>query len=236
MTHHPATEIPPHLPPVELISVHVPKSAGTTFSHILARQYGVGLYMDYGHEPIHPALAKKDPEIWRREQAEKAALLPAPTRVIHGHFWAGKYDQIFPGAKKITWLREPVQRLISHYFYFKSHPDLPHPINHRLHEQNLSLLDFARLPALQNVLTRRWLRDTPLSAFDFVGVQEHFAADLAALQRDLGWNPVEITRENPTLHEEYERARADAAAFAELEELNRADLELYRAALALRPR
>ena len=221
---------------VELISVHVPKSAGTSFAHVLAQQYPDGLFMDYRHEPMHPHFLGRDMDLWREEQALRAVELPARIRVIHGHFWAGKYDAIFPEAKKVTWLREPVRRLVSHYYYFKSKPSLPnpHPLHRKLHEKNLSLAEFARLPAMQNIMTTRWLRDTPLKAFDFVGVQEHFAEDLADLAGRLDWKAVTIPGANRTVHEDYNISKIDADTLKELESLNADDIRLYREALALR--
>lgn len=226
------------LPPVELVSIHVPKSAGTAFAHVLAQQYRSRFFMDYGPGPMHPDGLGQDMKTWRREQKRKAREMPPETRAVHGHFWAGKYDRIFPRAKKIVWLRDPVRRLVSHYYYFKSKPSLPHPhgTHRKVHEENLSLIDFARLPEMHNFITRRWLRDVPLSDFDFVGIQEHFDEDVGLLAQKLGWNGVKIPKENRTQHPEYQREKLDAATLKEIEVLNGADVELYRQALALRGR
>jgi hypothetical protein len=227
----------PNLPPVELISVHISKCAGITFGQILAKHYPTSLFMDYERgRPLHPDFVPQDLKTWRSEQASKAAELPAGTRAIHGHFWAGKYDPIFPRAKKIVWLRDPVRRLTSQYYYMRARPSWPYPNAEYalVHEKKLSLIDFARLPAVQNVVTTRWLRDTPLSTFDFVGIQEHLAEDVAWLGRKLGWKRVTVPWENRTVHPEYEFAKIDPATLKEIERLNAADVELYREALASR--
>jgi hypothetical protein len=228
----------PRLPAVELVSVHVPKSAGTAFAHVLAQQYGPGFFMDYQRGPIHPDLLGQSMKTWRAAQKKKARQLPPETRAVHGHFWAGKYDSIFPRAKKIVWLRDPVRRLVSHYYYFKSKPSLPHPHpRHRqLHEKNLSLLEFARLPEMQNFITGRWLKDVPLDEFDFVGIQEFFVEDVAILAQTLGWRSVNVPTQNRTVHPEYEWEKLDPATLQEIESLNGVDVELYRQALALRGR
>jgi hypothetical protein len=224
------------LPPVELVSVHLPKSAGTAFAYVLAQQYGRGLFMDYGSGRLHPDALGQDMKSWQAEQVRKARQMPRYARVVHGHFWAGKYDSVFPRAKKIVWLRDPVRRIVSNYYYFKSRPSLPHPnvIHRQVHEQNLSLIEFARLSEMQNSITRRWLRDNPLSGFDFVGIQEDFAEDIARLGRILGWKSVTVPTENRTQHPEYKRETLDVATLQEIKNLNAADVELYRQALALR--
>ncbi len=91
---------------VEIISVHVPKTAGTTFKKVLQQIYtDQEIFFDYPHRgPLHNKMLAKD---------------SANVRVIHGHFPANKYELKFPKARKIIWLRNPIIRLISHYFLEK---------------------------------------------------------------------------------------------------------------------
>src|SRR6185503_7841164 len=109
---------------------------------------------------------------WKEEQDCKPA--PAGARAIHGHFWAGKYDRQAPDARRITWLRHPIKRLLSHYYFWMSKPELPHSLHRYVVQNNLSLLEFAELPQARNLVHDTFLRGRSLDEFEFVGIQEHF--------------------------------------------------------------
>ncbi|MGB3513307.1 MAG: sulfotransferase family 2 domain-containing protein, partial [Microcoleaceae cyanobacterium] len=121
---------------IEIISVHVPKTAGTTFRDVLEQVYGVaGICVD--------------------NQLQYPTIKPQ-FRVIHGHFPMIKYEGKFPQAKRIIWLRNPVERLISQYFYWKNLPLENNPFNDPHHklviEQNLSIVEFAEMPEMRNLM------------------------------------------------------------------------------------
>ena len=125
---------------IELISVHIPKCAGTSFSTVLRKTYGESLLGDQVDQPMDPERPfQKNFAAWKEEQDRKPA--PPGKRAIHGHFWAGKYDRQAPNAKRITWLRNPIKRLISHYFFWLSTPELPHSLHKHVIQNKLSLLE-----------------------------------------------------------------------------------------------
>ena len=84
-----------------IISVHVPKCAGTSFGRILETQHGDRLWKNYG-------------AIFTREEARKD-LIPDGTQCIHGHFFADAFSDLFPAGQLITWVRHPVERVVSNY-------------------------------------------------------------------------------------------------------------------------
>ena len=205
---------------VKLLSVHIPKAAGTTFREVLSGVYGVGrVFEDYGGTPV-------------------AELQIADTiRVIHGHFLADKYSERFPTARRIVWLRHPLFRLISEYFYAQTLQDRTNPAHAQLLDQHLSLLDFAALPAMQNTISI-WLNNVSLEGFDFVGIQEFYPQDLYDLQQHLGWPdlPVEARNTNryPAYSQHIQDILADTQLVNQLAQFNRTDLQLYHHALNLR--
>ena len=83
-----------------LISLHIPKTGGTVFlRHILKKNFE-NIRTDYQRYP----LKKRHPQVPKEN-----------TYIVHGHFYASKYlDWKLP---YITWLRDPVTRLVSHYNY-----------------------------------------------------------------------------------------------------------------------
>jgi len=61
---------------------------------------------------------------------------------------------LFPHAELITWVRDPVERVISSYHHRLRDPDPQHPVCHELHDRKLSLTQYASLPLVRNEMTR----------------------------------------------------------------------------------
>jgi hypothetical protein len=159
------------------------------------------LVLDYGDQIANPAsLFQTDPARWRRRADEFIAALPPETRGIHGHFSGTKYLSLRPRAQFITWVRHPVARLISHYFYYKEYPGdahAPHEV-HLAVKAGISFADFAALPTIRNMMTNLFLRDVSFDDLAFVGVQERYATDLAILTRQFGWPTATAKPGRPT--------------------------------------
>ena len=207
-----------------LISVHIPKTAGSSFREILAARFGARLLLDYSDRPLAPGFH------WRRL---KQRVNPPDGRTgietaydcVHGHFVADKYDALDKPVRCIAWLRDPVQRTISHYEYWKRVPDLRNPDCRRLIEQDLPVEDFAALPRMRNVMTRFFGSRTPRDFF-FLGTVETMVESLARFNRLTGISVDAMGAEN---RDDDAIARADpsAAARQSIERLNRRDRELY---------
>src|SRR5882757_7508321 len=108
---------------LELISLHVPKCAGSALLEALKGIYGEeNFYLDYEDQVIRPASpVNMDPEGYVRYFKTLREQKLAGKRVVHGHFYLPKYADL-KDALRITVLRDPVDRLISHYFYWKITP------------------------------------------------------------------------------------------------------------------
>jgi hypothetical protein len=154
-----------------LISVHVPKCAGTSFRHVLHGICGEDVWYNYG-------------TIFSREQA-KPELVPDGTRIIHGHFLADSFDDILPDRELITWVRDPVERLVSNYHHFLRSPDMRDDCCRALHERGLSLREFAELDWMRNMATR-YLANKPLDDFRFVGISEQFDSSMRLFEGTFG--------------------------------------------------
>lgn len=216
--------------PLQVVSVHVPKTAGTSFRAILQQVYGDDnvVRLDY---PLELERIKIDRKVWEENQ------LPLGVRVIHGHFNAQRLKQrveIPESARMITWLRHPVDRVISDYFYLQSR--LQHFLEQGGHNTTIlkkmqrSLFEFASAEVNQNVQSR-WLAGTPLSEFTFVGIQEFYDTEVASLSRALGWTKEpNIPQHNIT----EDRPEVSEAERAQIAALNTKDMVLYEQALQLR--
>ena len=233
-----------------LISVHLPKTAGTSFERSLRRHFGAQLQRRYADKPLHHHPLRRNLRAAReglcgrhREEASPAC--------IHGHFLPLSYRHLAHRAdvRFVTWLREPIDRLLSHYHYWRRAADsdardtlqdpMQDKVQRRMREENWSFEQFAQRRELRNVY-RAFLWGFPVERFDFIGITEHYASDLREfgqrfLDRDL--RPAEENC-NPA-----HRAGAAGEGYSidrglreRLERVHARDLSLYRFALELRER
>lgn len=208
-----------------LISVHVPKCAGSSFQHLLERHFGARLRLDYDDRPLAEAYR------WRRlkQRWSGAAQNAEAAQVdcVHGHFLARKYDFLGPSARRITWLRDPLQRVVSHYRYWQRMPDLRNGDCRRLIEKHLSLAQFAALPKMRNVMTR-FLDGKRAHEFYFIGLVEDMRGSLARFTRLTGIPGDASNPENGD--RDATRQECDslpAALRSRIEQLNRHDCLLH---------
>lgn len=205
-----------------IVSIHVPKTGGETFRDILEAMTDGHVQRDYADRPLAP------PSVGRRLRlaAARPHLEPG-TRAVHGHFIATKYYRRFPEARYMAWLREPVERLASHYHYWKRSPDRQNPTCRRLIEEDLSLPAFAALPEMRDVQTR-FLGEVPVARLDFVGLTERYQTSLELFRR--AFYPglvVDGERRNVNPERSGEGYGLDEATRAAIADLNREDVQLY---------
>ncbi|MEN1941331.1 hypothetical protein WCE41_09355 [Luteimonas sp. MJ246] len=219
-----------------LVSLHLPKTAGTSFAETLRAASGDGYRDDYADLPMQYAALR------RRMQAVRGGLamrgrVAADATCIHGHFLALKY-RIALGrrpARWITWMRDPVQRLASHYAFWRRDydgGDPAQPLRNRMLREQWTFERFALGPELRDVY-RQYLWGFDPARFDFVGITEHYHADLERLARRLGWKAVAAAAlVNPERGESgYD---IDPRLRARIARHHAGDIALYRWALARR--
>jgi ubiquinone/menaquinone biosynthesis C-methylase UbiE len=206
---------------VELLSLHIPKTAGTAFLAAVTEIYGIeNVAFDQGGlDPERIADERWPADCW--------------PRVITGHFDLAKWSPLCPGARRVTWLRDPVARILSWFHYWKAAGPLGDPLQEAVRRGDVALEEFARMASTRDCMSVS-LRGHRLEDLDFVGIQEHFAADLDDLSRLLGWPLLEVPVTNATESSEYARFQPTESLVREIRRLNPADEELYRTALELR--
>jgi len=114
--------------------LHIPKTAGSTFTNILDQQFPSG--------QICPAQLWRD--LLRIPEAELAAY-----RCFRGHFYAYLEGYLKQPLRCITFLRDPVERSLSHYAHIYREPG--HYFHQRVHEQG-DFLTFLRDPVMNPLI------------------------------------------------------------------------------------
>ena len=217
-----------------LIFLHLPKCGGTTLNRIIEWEYPP--LRIFSIDPSFFRWSHRRVSRWPRERLAKM-------RVFKGHMPFGLHERLPQPATYITFLREPVERVISEY-YFARHYRL-HPQYRRM--QSLSLADYALTTPHHNLQTKllagrgnhpdflagdcdeetvALAKNNLARHFSFAGLTERFDEGLAVLKLIFGWNIAQyasfnVTRVRPR------RETVPAAVLAAIAERNRHDVALY---------
>ncbi len=213
---------------IKLVSLHIPKTAGTSFRTILEERFGKPkvLHFDiYASGSIHAKRKPFDRNSFRKK-----------TAVLHGHFSytdLHNYVKLPQDVAMITWLRHPVDRVVSNYHFLneiiaKRLKELPD--ENLMSRMGRSLLEFAEQTENQNVMSR-FLKGSDLSRFKFIGIQDHFEEELVRLERIMNWPPI-VNR----IHNATERLKLEISTreYEQIALLNQGDMMLFEQACHLR--
>ena len=210
-----------------IISVHLRKCAGTTFRAQLSGAFQNRVLFDYGDEigSSWPSSILKRAAS-EREMYNSSDFLVSNFDLIHGHFYKSKYDSIKVKKKYITFLRHPVQRVLSNYFYLKRSINRTNPDSLIVNKLGFSLEEYVRDPDSCN-LQAQFLESTNLDEFDFVGVVERYDESIDKLSSHLGvyFEQAKAANVNPKKIENYKR---DCDIEKLILKYNEIDLELYK--------
>lgn len=217
-----------------VIFLHIPKTAGTTFMDLLKANYGQSCYRLRNGGDV--AAAKR--------QADQVARW---VQCVAGHVGYGAHEWL-PGLwRYVSFLREPVDRVVSLYYYIRGRP------KHKRHELALlPLHEFVKSDAMsdaENGMTRFLAgrsdvgirpKESPATEDDLatalrrldymdIGITEHYGESVAMLCRRLGWRNVVTT---PKLVQVYRPRVEDLTVkdWIAIREKNELDIRLYMAA------
>jgi len=194
-----------------IIFLHLPKSGGTTFNDIInqQRQYYPDLCMlgTCNNNGFYLHLDELSTEEQKRIE------------ILFGHIFFGIHKQLpQPNFTYITFLRHPIERIISSYYFHREFPNTKDLF------QSMTLYDYVTNPdwnynlwlSTANLQTRmlagkieedlETARNNLIRYFSVVGITERYDDSLKVCQKKLGWeiNAYEkrhVVPNRPTLEE-----------------------------------
>jgi len=232
------------------IFLRMPKTGSTTLKSIVMRQTddentfiaSREIYEKYGNEWSE----KEDQERWKYAYT-KFSSMEEKKRTSYdyfiGHTWFGVHGDISDGNYQyVTFIRDPVRRFVSLYNYY--YDKKGHWLCEEIRSQSLSFADFLMRRDLckpwENQYTKFVTGDfspTPETLekavenienhFLFVGLTEHFDADLLRMTELLDWPLPYYTRQNASRnHKSVDNLDPDL--LYKVVERNQLDVALYQ--------
>jgi len=214
---------------LEIVSMHIPKTAGTSFRNMLKDHFGE-------ENAVRLDINNTTKRIDVENKIFSLNKLPKNIKVIHGHFYYFDLVDLFDlneNVKIITCLRNPVERVISNYFYLskrlKEELDEEKKGLNILAKMQKSLIEYARNDISRNRMYK-FLEGADLKKFYFIGFHENYNTDMAKFANLIGINNFAIYKHNITGKKE----KVDEDIINEIEELNSLDIEIYKQAMEIK--
>jgi len=193
-----------------LIFVHIPKTAGSSLSGIIYTKYNP-----------HEVFSVSNPAL------NIVSQINNNTKCVLGHNLFGQHQELGPRIY-VTMLRDPIDRVISHYYYIK----------YILNDDSIgkySLGEFAQLDGFPNMQTRFITGDKPdleqainnLKTFAFFGITEMFTESLFLIKKTMGWKDIHYVKNNVNPKKQ-KKETISTETIKQIEIANSLDIQLYQ--------
>jgi hypothetical protein len=223
-----------------VIFLHLPKCAGTTLNRIIEWEYNP--MRVFSIDPIFFLWSYKKLNRWPAERLGQM-------QVFKGHMPLGIHKRLPQPFTYITFLRDPVERVISAYYFARNYA--LHPNHRRM--SKLTLEEYVRVSPNHNVQckyisgrpfvgnhhagpcdegTLEMAKENLLRYFSLVGLTERFDEGLAILKVAFGWEIAKYAKFNVTKN----RMKKDSLPASTVEliaERNKYDVALYEYAVPI---
>ncbi len=226
------------------IFVHIPKTAGMTFRKILDRQFTSDQIYKVG-----PEFQASIDQLKVLSEEQKAQI-----NCISGHVPYGIH-QYFPlrSVHYISFVRDPVERAVSEYCYFRNRPELLPligientdsftPQEYLLHLEKMGMGDFqtriltgygnmidAVFPPYPKILeeSKEELMENLHNKYAFIGTVSFFDESLLMMQQQFGWRSIRYISRN-VAQVDPEKIDLQQSIGDEIRRLNPLDNMLYQ--------
>ncbi|MBN1848827.1 MAG: sulfotransferase family 2 domain-containing protein [Deltaproteobacteria bacterium] len=214
-----------------IISLHIPKTAGVSFSHALNKAFGMnrilsdyeeGIESDQGQDIRRRLVGKQFVRIHKDEIIQNYD-------VVHGHFQADKYLSLGKNARFCAFFRDPIERLCSHYFYWLRVPDLKNTQCKDLIELGMSIQEFSHFET-QKHFYKRILGRVQIDDFTFIGLTEYYKESIHLFNKIFNLQLEDSDHDNSnhtTTQIDYKAQLKEGGIYEEIKELQEENQWIY---------
>ena len=197
--------------------MHIPKTAGTSFRLAAQKYFGKkNSFYDYGEnssetskEIISCIYNNKNEELLNKE------FMKYQNVFLSGHVPVLKYISIFEKANIITFVRNPIEQVVSHYKHYCR------DLNYK--DDFETFIKDKRFKNLQS----RLLTQNPLEIIGFIGLTEEYSKSIKLIN-DLYGLKLEVLHRNITSNKFSSEVNLDENILLLIKEENSKDIEMYK--------
>lgn len=184
----------------KIIFAHIPKTAGTSFRIGLEKnQAQYCLYKDYGVQAVDTSELIKEYYDTNNYEKLNSTFLEKSSFIISGHFHDSKlnltdYTNLIKGASLVTFFRDPLERIISEYWHFKTN------YNDNTFDTFLEMISQEEF----NNRQIHSINNMPLESFSYIGITENYEKCLNTFNEMFKIGvPFERLNERQSLHDKF---------------------------------
>lgn len=225
-----------------IVSVHMPKAGGSTFKNVLQKKYGGSMQLDYDN-PMSKSFEERTNEAIKFDEKlnslKRISYRIRGIKCIHGHFLPYKYKKMLPNKDVIfvTWLRDPVERLISHYYFWKRiYSKDSSPFHRKIVEESWSVEQFCLCDEMKNFYSN-FFWEFPIDNFDFIGLVEFFNEDIQYFSNEYLSNTSKVEIKTANRNNESQGLYSDKInkeVLADIKSFHYEDYQIYNYCLEMR--
>ena len=169
----------------EIVFVHIPKTGGTSIRIALERAAADHrILRDYQGHPLGSSDLAQVQDKDGRVSGFREHFFGTPGILLSGHFPASRYWPFFNAESFVTFLRHPVDRVLSSYAAWVKNG-----------RWTGTFEEFIAMPSMGKRLSA-YLTGVNFDAFGFIGFMEEFDASVRALSQFVGAE-LQVLRKNP---------------------------------------
>jgi len=147
-----------------ILFIHIPKTAGTSF-RVAAEEYYHKENIFYDYSPHFKETSKCIIEMIYEEQDYYQLyehISKLDKSFLSGHFSVNKYAPLYDTLNVVSFVRNPIEQVLSHYNHYKN-----------THKYEKDFNSFIKEPRFQNVQSKN-LGGKPISFYGFIGLTEEY--------------------------------------------------------------